>query len=180
MATPSRSKPSPRRRLPCSTCWPDIRPASSRCCAKARTARARTGRRTSTSGPASPSSTANCRVVGRGPRLHLLRRRMAKPQSGALAARPLPRLRWKRTRPRQASAVRHLKERPCLAAFALLAGVARRAQSRGDRRTGGRGNRPTEDTSMTGKKTAKETKPSTVVANDPDDLKGTQKSAGEN
>jgi len=33
---------------------------------------------------------------------------------------------------------------------------------------------------MTGKKTAKETKPSTVVANDPDDLKGTQKSAGEN
>lgn len=31
---------------------------------------------------------------------------------------------------------------------------------------------------MTGKKTAKETKPSTVVANDPDDLKGTLKNIG--
>ena len=31
---------------------------------------------------------------------------------------------------------------------------------------------------MTGKKTAKDTKPSTVVANDPDDLKGTLKSIG--
>jgi hypothetical protein len=31
---------------------------------------------------------------------------------------------------------------------------------------------------MTGKKTAKETKPSTVVANDPDDLKGTLKKIG--
>jgi len=31
---------------------------------------------------------------------------------------------------------------------------------------------------MTGKKTAKETKPSTAVANDPDDLKGRLKNIG--
>jgi hypothetical protein len=31
---------------------------------------------------------------------------------------------------------------------------------------------------MTAKKTAKETKPSTVVANDPDDLEGTLKNIG--
>ena len=38
---------------------------------------------------------------GRGPRLRLLRRRMAEPQSGALAAGPLPRLRRTRARPRR-------------------------------------------------------------------------------
>jgi hypothetical protein len=52
------------------------------------------------------------------------------------------------------------------------------AQGRRDRRASGCGNRPTEDTAMTGKKAAKETKPSTVVANDPDDLKGTLKNIG--
>jgi hypothetical protein len=67
---------------------------------------------------------------------------------------------------------------PHLAAFALLAGLAHRTPRRGNCRAGGDGNRSTEDTPMTGKKTAKETKPSTVVANDPDDLKGTLKNIG--
>ncbi len=60
----------------------------------------------------------------------------------------------------------------------LLVGRAHRAECRRARCTVGYGNLPTEDTSMTGKKTAKETKPSTVVANDPDDLKGTLKNIG--
>ena len=41
---------------------------------------------------------------GRGPRLRLLRRRMAEPQLRALAARPLPRLRWRRSCARPAAA----------------------------------------------------------------------------
>src|SRR5260370_25477507 len=77
-----------------------------------------------------------------------------------------------------AATVRHRKQRPCLAAFALLVGRAHRAECRRARCTVGYGNLPTEDTSMTGKKTAKETKPSTVVANDPDHLKGTLKNIG--
>jgi hypothetical protein len=67
---------------------------------------------------------------------------------------------------------------PRLAAFRLLASMARRTQGRGDCRTGGNGNRSTGDQPMTGKKSAKETKPSTVVANDSDDLKGTLKNIG--
>jgi hypothetical protein len=45
-------------------------------------------------------------------------------------------------------------------------------------RIGGNGYRPTEDTSMTGKKTVKEAKPTTVVADDPADRKGRLKSIG--
>lgn len=72
--------------------------------------------------------------VRRGPRLRLLHGRMAQPQSGALAARTLPWLRWKRTCPRQAAAVRHRTARPCLAAFALLVRLAGKPESRSDRR----------------------------------------------
>ena len=74
------------------------------------------------------------RASRRGPRLRLLRRRMAEPQSGALAARPLPRLRWKRTCPRHAAALRHRTDRPCLAAFALLGRMARGPEGRSGRR----------------------------------------------
>ena len=62
---------------------------------------------------------------GRGPSLRLLRRRMAEPQSCALAARALSRLRRSRTCPRSAAALRHRTHRPCLAAFALLARLVR-------------------------------------------------------
>jgi hypothetical protein len=57
-----------------------------------------------------------------------------------------------------------------------LAGMACRTQGRGDCRAGGGGNRRTEDALM--KKPANETKPSTVVANDPEDLKGMLKAIG--
>src|SRR5262249_367366 len=66
-------------------------------------------------------------------------------------------VRTSRTGAGSAPAVWHRKQRPCLAAFALLAGVAYRTQGRGDRGTGADGNRSTEDASMTGKRSAKET-----------------------
>ena len=65
-----------------------------------------------------------------------------------------------------------------MAAFVLLAGLAHRTPRRGNCRAGGGGNRPTEDTSMTGKKTAKGTETPTVVVNDPNDRKGRLKALG--
>ena len=57
-------------------------------------------------------------------RLRMLRCRMAEPQSGLLSAWSLSRLRWQRGHLRQAAAIRHRTDRPCLAAFALLGSMA--------------------------------------------------------
>ncbi len=65
---------------------------------------------------------------GRSARFRLLRRRMAQPQSGAVAAQPLPGLRSGRPFARSAPTVWHRRQRSRLAAFALLAGMARVAQ----------------------------------------------------
>ena len=81
--------------------------------------------------------------TGRGPRLHVLRRRVAQPQPGALLARQLPPLRRRRARPRPATAVRNRVHRPRVAAFALLVGLVRRQTGRGRRRRGGNGDRDT-------------------------------------
>ena len=81
--------------------------------------------------------------TGRGQRLRLLPHRVAQPQFGALAARPLPSLRRGRARPRAAAAVRNRVHRPRLAAFALLVGLVRRQTGRGRRRLGGNGDRDT-------------------------------------
>src|SRR5579883_600026 len=64
---------------------------------------------------------------------------MAQSQSGAVAARPLPGVRSDRRFARSAPAIRHLKQRPRLAAFALLASMARRTKDRSGRRAGGNG-----------------------------------------
>ena len=50
---------------------------------------------------------------------------------------------------RSAAALRHRSDRPCLAAFALLARLARRAEGRGRRRAGGDGDRGTRRTCQT-------------------------------
>ena len=84
--------------------------------------RARTGRPSSTSGRASPSSTAGCRAIEAEARAFAccvaewLNR-----NSGALAARPLPRLRWRRACPRRAAAVRH-RDRPAMPGCIRAAG----------------------------------------------------------
>ena len=82
-----------RRQPRCSMRSPGTRPRSWRCFGPAVTAgRPRTGRSSSTSGPALSSSMADCRVRRPRPSLRMLRRRMAEPQSGALAGRSLSRL----------------------------------------------------------------------------------------
>jgi hypothetical protein len=72
-------------------------------------------------------------------RSRLLRRRMAQPQSGAIAVQPLPGLRSDRPFARSALAVRHRRQRSRMAAFALLAGMAGVAQGRGSREAGNYG-----------------------------------------
>ena len=79
------------------------------------------------------------RAEAEAQRLRLLRRRMAEPQSGALAGRTLSRMRRPRTRPRSAAALRRRTHRPRLAAFALLARLVRGPESQGRVRADGNG-----------------------------------------
>jgi hypothetical protein len=97
--------------------------------------------------------------------------RRARPPAAASAA-------GNRTRSRHATAVRHRKQRPCLAAFALLAGMARGPDSRSGRSSDETWDDNIEDGLMTGKKTAAKAEPKTVVADDPDDRKGRLKKSG--
>ena len=100
-----------RRRPLCSICCRITRPASSLFCARRMTAgRPRTGWRSTTNGR---------------PRVRVLRRGMAEPQSGAPAARPLPRLRRSGIWARPVASVRNRTHPPRLAAFALLGCLAR-------------------------------------------------------
>src|SRR5215208_6543885 len=101
---------------------------------------------------------------------------MAQPEAGAIAARPVPRLRWERTSPRQAAAVRHGTNWPSLAAFALLARLAHEPEGRGGRHPFNFPNLH-EDIAMTAKKPAANA-PTTVVADDPKDRKGRLKNIG--
>src|SRR3954453_18099080 len=63
----------------------------------------------------------------------MLRGRMAEPQSGLLPARSLPPLRRTGVCLRQTAAIRHRTDRPRLAAFSLLGGMAGKSEGRGGR-----------------------------------------------
>src|SRR5262245_35269192 len=65
-----------------------------------------------------------------------------------------------------------------MAACGMLARLASGTARRSESGAGSNRNRATEDNVMTGTKPAKETMPSAIVANDPDDLKGTLKNLG--
>jgi hypothetical protein len=65
-----------------------------------------------------------------------------------------------------------------MAAFALLAGVARKPKSRGGGSFGEAWDHDIEDEPMSAKKSAAQAEPKTVVANDPNDRKGRLKTIG--
>src|SRR5262249_17877493 len=99
------------------------------------------------------------------------------------ASRPIParavRMVWQaRVAPCRGPAVRDRARYAYMAACGRLARLASGTARRSDSGAGSNRYRAIEDTVMTGTKPAKETMPSVIVANDPDDLKGTLKNLG--
>src|SRR4051812_3796916 len=115
---------------------------------------------------------------GGNPGVWLLRGRMAQPQSNAFGLWTLRCMRQPRLRLRPLVALRYRNHWACMAAFALLASLAQCTEGGSGNGIGGVRHRSTGHKSMTEKKTAKETKSSTIVANDPADLQGRLKNIG--
>src|SRR4051812_43745744 len=95
-----------------------------------------------------------------------------------IAAREMCRLRSSRSGGRSAATVRLRRYRSCVAARALLAGLALQPTGRGGRRIGDDWDHGKEKPAMTKKPPDTAKRATTVVSNDPEDRKGTLKTIG--